>query len=135
MLPVETSVFNALESVFPTNLSEFDAYVITGSKYSAYEDLPWIRNLKHVVSQIHSTTTSKILGICFGHQILAEALGGKVSKNPKGWEVGHTTIQLNALGASVLHLSQSTLVHSKILIPLEYSIYASRSCLGASAWI
>ena len=66
---------------FPQNINECDGYLITGSKADAYEDLPWILNLKSFVRTLDHYH-KKIIGICFGHQIIAEALGGKV-KNLK----------------------------------------------------
>jgi GMP synthase (glutamine-hydrolysing) len=69
--------------------------------FSAYDQDAWIIKLK---SYIQSTTNKypsvKWVGICFGHQIIAEALGGKVEKNPKGWEVGWTELTLNEQGLS-----------------------------------
>jgi GMP synthase-like glutamine amidotransferase len=53
--------------------------------------------------------TIKFLGICFGHQIIAEALGGKVEKNSRGWEVGWTVIYLNDRAQRFLHTDKSNM--------------------------
>ena len=76
-----------------------DAWIITGSKYSVYDDLPWINNLKIYLKEI-ITLKKPILGICFGHQILADVLGGQVIKNPLGWELGSYNIELTHEGIS-----------------------------------
>jgi len=61
------------------------AYLITGSPAGAYEELPWIKPL---MSFIRAANEAKMVGVCFGHQIMAQALGGKVEKSTKGWGVG-----------------------------------------------
>jgi len=62
-----------------------DAYLITGSPAGVYEPLPWIAEL---LEFIRSAKDSKLVGICFGHQAMAEALGGHVEKSDKGWGAG-----------------------------------------------
>ena len=67
-----------------------DAFLITGSKSSVYDDKAWIRSLEDFVHTLHATR-SKLIGICFGHQLIAQALGGTVAKSNKGWGVGVNT--------------------------------------------
>ena len=61
------------------------AYMITGSPAGVYEPLPWIEPLQEF---IRSADGTKMVGICFGHQIMAEALGGHVEKSDRGWGAG-----------------------------------------------
>jgi len=61
------------------------AYLITGSPAGVYDPLPWIDPLQRF---IRAATDSKMVGICFGHQVMAEALGGHVEKSDKGWGAG-----------------------------------------------
>ncbi len=70
----------------PTDPAENDAYVITGSAAGVYDPLPWIEPLKAFLRQAKGGTP--LVGVCFGHQIMAEAFGGKVVKSDKGWGVG-----------------------------------------------
>jgi GMP synthase-like glutamine amidotransferase len=63
----------------------YDAYLITGSPAGVYDPLPWIAPLFEF---IRSARDAKMIGICFGHQAMAEALGGKVEKSDKGWGAG-----------------------------------------------
>jgi len=72
---------------FPATVDECDAYLITGSANSAYENEPWIATLIQFIRDCHSAG-KKMVGICFGHQILAHALGGKTEKSAKGWGTG-----------------------------------------------
>ena len=75
----------------PQDLTECDAYLITGSKAGVYDDLPWIAPLQDWVKQAHAAER-KLIGICFGHQLLAHTLGGYAARSPKGWGIGvHTT--------------------------------------------
>ncbi|KAJ3189525.1 hypothetical protein HDU85_003156 [Gaertneriomyces sp. JEL0708] len=98
--PIEFTLtpFNVTNDEYPSDPSEFDAYLITGSKYSAYEPTPWIVHLKQFIKRLHEETSSRIVGICFGHQIIAEALGGKVVKNERGWEIGWTELRITGSG-------------------------------------
>jgi GMP synthase-like glutamine amidotransferase len=72
---------------FPENIDDVDAYLITGSKSSVYDDKLWIAQLIDFVRCLN-TQKKKLVGICFGHQLVAEALGGKTEKSAKGWGVG-----------------------------------------------
>jgi GMP synthase (glutamine-hydrolysing) len=74
-----------------------DAFILTGSKYSVYDNSPWIEKLKNYVKQLIDNN-NYILGICFGHQILADCLGGEVKKNKLGWELGSYKIHLSDKG-------------------------------------
>lgn len=78
---------------FPESADECDVYVCTGSKSSVYDDEDWIARLKVLVNEIYNSG-KKYLGICFGHQMLAEALGGKVEKSAIGWCVGVHNFQV-----------------------------------------
>lgn len=72
---------------FPQALDDHDAYLITGSRFSAYDDLPWIHRLADVIRELHARRTP-LIGICFGHQLIAQALGGRVERARAGWGVG-----------------------------------------------
>ncbi len=63
-----------------------DAYLITGSPAGVYDDLPWIAPLRDWIASLEKEIP--LVGICFGHQIMAEAYGGQVVKSEKGWGGG-----------------------------------------------
>lgn len=79
--------YAALDGELPTSLSECDAWLITGSKYAAYDPDPWIAELKAFVRSAFDAQ-QPMLGICFGHQVMAAALGGEVRLADAGWGVG-----------------------------------------------
>lgn len=72
---------------FPSSPEDCDAYVITGSPQGVYDSHLWIGQLMDFIRQGVSAG-KKFVGICFGHQVLAEALGGHVRKSEKGWGLG-----------------------------------------------
>ncbi len=79
--------FDVTKGQWPTDPQEFDLYVISGSRHGVYEDFPWIKRLEDYVRTLAETKRAT-LGICFGHQIMAQALGARVEKFDKGWHVG-----------------------------------------------
>lgn len=84
------AVYDVEAGVYPQDIDEVDAYLITGSKASVYDDRLWIHTLMDFVRELHARR-KKLIGICFGHQLVAHALGGRTEKSSKGWGVGiHT---------------------------------------------
>lgn len=75
------------DGVFPKSVSEFDGYVITGSPASANGPEAWVTTLMNFIQEIDAAKIPTV-GVCFGHQAIAKALGGTVSKNPNGWGFG-----------------------------------------------
>ena len=87
---LEYAVYDVELGQYPADIDEVDAYLITGSKSSVYEDKPWIVELMEFVRELNRRH-KKLLGFCFGHQLVAQALGGKTERSAKGWGVGlHT---------------------------------------------
>lgn len=78
---------------YPEHLDECDAYISTGSRHSVYDDLPWIARLEDFIRELDQAK-KKYFGICFGHQIMIQALGGEVRKSDKGWGIGVTGNQV-----------------------------------------
>ena len=77
--------YEAHRGQLPSGPRECDAWMCTGSKYSVYDGTPWIAEL---AAFIRSLGERKFVGICFGHQMLAHAMGGEVAKAKQGWGVG-----------------------------------------------
>jgi len=94
--------FRVVDGQFPAAITDCDGWLITGSRHGAYEDHPWIPPLEDFI-RASFTAHVPVVGICFGHQIIAQAMGGKVEKYAGGWAVGATdydfdgqTLTLNA---------------------------------------
>ncbi len=72
---------------YPAALDECDAYLITGSRESVYDDQLWIHRLGEFVRELDAAQ-HKLVGICFGHQLIAHVLGGETRPADSGWAVG-----------------------------------------------
>ncbi|MGD9918996.1 MAG: type 1 glutamine amidotransferase [Paenirhodobacter sp.] len=72
---------------FPADVHDCDGWLITGSRHGAYEDHPFIAPLEAFIRKAIAAHVP-VVGICFGHQIIAQAMGGKVEKYTGGWAVG-----------------------------------------------
>jgi GMP synthase (glutamine-hydrolysing) len=83
------ATWRVVDMEFPTDVHDADAWLITGSRHGAYEDLPFIAPLEDFIRAANSAKVPMV-GICFGHQVIAQALGGRVEKHAKGWAVGAT---------------------------------------------
>ncbi|KAF8971972.1 hypothetical protein BGZ46_010193 [Entomortierella lignicola] len=93
--------FDVREDKYPDNINDWDAIMISGSASNAYDDLPWINKLVEYVQNFpRSNESPKIIGICFGHQIIGRAFSARVSKSTRGWELGWTLTQLTEAGQS-----------------------------------
>ncbi len=78
---------SVVSDAMPAAPDEADGWVITGSEHGVYDDLPWIEPMKAFLRRCLAERVP-VVGICFGHQILAEAMGGRVEKSSKGWTLG-----------------------------------------------
>jgi GMP synthase-like glutamine amidotransferase len=84
-----------LDGHFPDSVNDADAWLITGSRFGAYEDHDWIPPLEQFVRDVFAAEIPMV-GICFGHQVIAQALGGKVEKFSGGWSVGRVEYDLDS---------------------------------------
>ena len=83
----QCAVYPVFDGVFPHSTEEADGWFVTGSKHSAWEELPWILRLKGLIQDIYNSQ-KPLVGICFGHQVIASALGGRVERYKDGWTAG-----------------------------------------------
>jgi len=93
---LEFAVYDVMREEYPEAIDEVDAYLITGSKFGVYDDEPWIHRLFDFVRRLHEQR-KKTVGICFGHQAVAHALGGRAAKAEAGWGVGLHRHRFHAL--------------------------------------
>lgn len=83
---IALEAYYVIDNEFP-ELEAYDIFISTGSRYSVYDDIPWIERLKQTVQEIYEL--QKIfIGVCFGHQLIAESLGGKVERHQNGYLIG-----------------------------------------------
>ncbi len=87
-------VYAVDEGDWPAKVDICDAYLITGSACGVYDPEPWIGELKAFLNQARGKAA--LVGVCFGHQVMAEAFGGKVIRSPKGWGVGEHAYQVRS---------------------------------------
>jgi GMP synthase-like glutamine amidotransferase len=79
-------VFAVDEGELPQTPTACDAYLITGASAGVYDPLPWIADAEDFLRAARGKAA--LVGVCFGHQLMAQAFGGKVIKSPKGWGLG-----------------------------------------------
>ena len=102
-------VYDVVDMQFPDSVHAADGWLLTGSKHGAYEDHDFIPPLETFIRDAYAATVPMV-GICFGHQIIAQALGGKVEKFAGGWAVGRQTYdwQGRTIALNAWHQDQVT---------------------------
>jgi len=80
-------VYNVVQGDYPPAGERYDAYLVTGSKADSFGDDPWIQTLKTYLLERYQGG-DKLLGVCFGHHVLALLLGGRAARAVQGWGVG-----------------------------------------------
>jgi GMP synthase-like glutamine amidotransferase len=91
-------VFHVPAGEWPDDETRYDAFVLTGSRHDAFADTPWIVALRTRVAALVAARR-KLVGICFGHQVLGHCLGAPVGRAPGGWHVGRFAYDWHGAGA------------------------------------
>jgi GMP synthase-like glutamine amidotransferase len=89
-LGMRFDAYKVCHGEFPVDVNDYSAYLITGSKTGVYDDVEWREPLRRFIQEAFDTG-AQLVGICFGHQLLADVLGGKATKSEKGWGIGAIT--------------------------------------------
>lgn len=79
--------WSVVDGEMPSGVRDADGWLITGSKHGAYEPHGWIPPLEQFIRDSYAAHVPMI-GVCFGHQVIAQAMGGKVEKFEAGWSIG-----------------------------------------------
>lgn len=85
-------IFNTVKGEYPASFEPYDAVLLTGSKADAFSQEPWVLTLKDKVQALLKAK-KKLIGVCFGHQLIALCLGAKVGRAPQGWGAGRMSYQ------------------------------------------
>jgi GMP synthase-like glutamine amidotransferase len=88
-------IFNTPRGEYPESFDSYDAVLLTGSKADSFAQDAWILELRRRVTKLLEQK-KKLLGICFGHQLIALCLGAKVGRAPQGWGVGRMSYDWHA---------------------------------------
>jgi GMP synthase-like glutamine amidotransferase len=133
LLGIETIGYDVRNGEYPAWPTNHAAYLITGSPAGVYDPLPWIEPLIGFLRQAKGQ--AKLVGVCFGHQVMAEAFGGHVEKSVRGWGVGLQDYNIvvrapwmddvASIAVPVSHQDQIVLQppHSHILASSDFSPY------------
>lgn len=95
-------IYNVVDMEFPASIDDADGWLLTGSRHGAYEDHEFIPPLEEFVLKAYAAPVPMV-GICFGHQLIAQALGGTVEKYNGGWAVGRQEYVFKDHGAVALN--------------------------------
>ena len=90
---LQFTYFDVQNKELPSNIHDFDAYIITGGKDSVFDGYHWIAECSDFLLEANSLN-KKLIGICFGHQLLAQTFGGRVIRSKKGWGLGATEFDI-----------------------------------------
>lgn len=85
-------IFNTVGGAYPASFDDYDAVLLTGSRADAFSQEPWVLTLRQKVEQL-LRQGKKLVGVCFGHQLIALCLGARVGRAPQGWGVGRMQYQ------------------------------------------
>lgn len=88
-------LFNTQQRHYPASFDGFDAVLLTGSRADSFSQDPWVVELRQRVTQLLATK-KKLVGVCFGHQLIALCLGAPVGRAPQGWGAGRLRYQWHA---------------------------------------
>ena len=109
---VSLEIYDVTQLIYPKSLDECDGYIITGSKLSVYDDERWIRVLEKFIVDLF-LNKKLLLGVCFGHQLIAKALGGEVKKADIGWVLGVQSYEFKTNYPWLEHMNEDVqLIHS-----------------------
>lgn len=92
---LQTEVVSLVEGAALPRPETVEALMVTGSPHGVYDPIDWIQPLKSFMRRLAAQGAPQV-GICFGHQLMAEAFGGRAARAPQGWGLGRHTYALHA---------------------------------------
>lgn len=116
----------------------YDGYVLSGSRHGAYEALPWIAELLAWTREAVAKR-DRLLGVCFGHQVIAQALGGRVEPNARGFEIGglgmELTPQARAFFATLLGGDAADMPEAVRMLYVHGCVETQCACVHLLTWL
>ena len=99
--------WDVVDMEFPSSIRDADGWLVSGSKHGTYDDLPFVPRLEDFIRDVYAESVP-LVGVCFGHQIMAQAFGGKAGKFDGGWAIGPTSYDFGdaALALNAWHQDQ-----------------------------
>ncbi len=121
--------YSVIRGEMPGSVSDCDGWLITGSRHGVYENLSWMLDLQDFIRDIYQSQVP-LVGICFGHQIIAQALGGEVVKSDKGWGVGVHSYRVDRAQSWMREPPQQVRIYAfhqdqVVKLPAQASVYSS----------
>ena len=120
--------WSVVDMEFPEDVGDAEGWLITGSKHGAYEDLPFIPPLEDFIRAAYAAGVPQV-GICFGHQIMAQALGGRVEKYAGGWSAGRVEYEIDGEVVPLVAWHQDQVVEkpeaAEVLCSTDFCRYAA----------
>jgi hypothetical protein len=98
---MEISSFDVVTAQEYPKLEDVDGILITGSKYNSFDNDPWILKLVEFTTEVLKQWRVRLIGVCFGHQIIGRAMGVKVDRSDKGWETSVVAVDLTKRGQEI----------------------------------
>lgn len=98
------------------SLDDIDAVLITGSHHTAHDNDPWIIRLVDFARRAIATGRVRVVGVCFGHQIVGRAMGARLGRSDKGWEISVTEVNLTDKGRDIFGLNRMVSQRNKIFM-------------------
>lgn len=98
---LKLSKFDVVTKQEYPKLEDIDAVLLSGSRHNSFENDPWILKLVEFTKNALDNGRVRVIGVCFGHQIVGRALGAKVDRSDKGWEISVTAIDLTKRGQEI----------------------------------
>lgn len=86
----QMDIFNTMRGEYPASFDDYDAVLLTGSRADSFSDDAWVVELRRQVTQLLEQR-KKMVGVCFGHQLIALCMGAQVGRAPQGWGAGRMT--------------------------------------------
>ncbi|KAL6709999.1 hypothetical protein ACN47E_009790 [Coniothyrium glycines] len=127
---LQLSAFDVVTAQEYPNLDDIDAVLISGSKHNSFDNDPWILKLVSFTEKLLKQNRIRIIGVCFGHQILGRAAGVKVGRSDDGWEIAVLPVQLTAKGKEIFQ--QDTLAIHQMHKDIVFEYPPDVEKLGAS---